>query len=177
MNIYIMRHGQTDWNINHKVQGLTDIPLNSTGIAQAQEAFEKLKNIHFDYVYCSPLTRTKQTAALVTGNKYPIIVDPLLIERDFGDLEGVDFWVYDMSDFWDRPLDKSFNNEETVMHMLYRAQKFVDKLPKAENILIVTHGAFYRALRAVLTDVDVTKVNLYDFKLNNCEFFKVERNS
>lgn len=171
-----MRHGQTDWNINHKVQGITDIPLNEEGIRQAMSAYEKIKNIHFDYVYCSPLTRTRQTASLVTANKYPIIVDPLLIERDFGKLEGVDFHIYDMGDFWQRPLNESFDGEETVEHMLIRASKFINKIPNdSKNVLIVTHGAFYRALRAVLTDIDPTKVDLYSFKLDNCGIFEVQR--
>ena len=53
--LYIMRHGKTDWNAKHKLQGRTDIPLNEEGIQMAEQAKEKYKDVNFDICYCSPL--------------------------------------------------------------------------------------------------------------------------
>ena len=66
--IYIVRHGETDWNILKKLTGQTDIPLNLNGIKQAKEVREKLKNIKFDYVFSSPLKRAYETAKIITKN-------------------------------------------------------------------------------------------------------------
>nr|WP_330419241.1 histidine phosphatase family protein [Lachnospira eligens] len=60
--LYIMRHGKTDWNACHKLQGRTDIPLNDEGRMMAAEAGEKYADIHFDECYSSPLARAKETA-------------------------------------------------------------------------------------------------------------------
>ena len=65
MNLYLVRHGQTDWNIQGRIQGSTDIELNSTGLNQAQKTAELLKNIDFDVIYSSPLKRTVDTAKII----------------------------------------------------------------------------------------------------------------
>ncbi|MFR6562458.1 MAG: histidine phosphatase family protein [Eubacterium ventriosum] len=67
--LYIMRHGKTDWNAKHKLQGRTDIPLNEEGIQMAEQAKEKYKDVNFDICYCSPLVRAKQTAEIVLEAK------------------------------------------------------------------------------------------------------------
>lgn len=177
MEYYVMRHGLTDWNLEKKIQGLTDIPLNETGIKQAQQAYQRLKDIHFDLVYCSPLTRTRQTAALATDNKYPIIADDLLIERDFGQMEGNDIVVSEVEKIWHEPIDQQYKNEETVAHMIWRAKTFINKIPKVDKVLIVTHGAFYRALRVVLENIDPTTVDLFSYKLDNCGIYKISKGS
>ena len=72
--LYIMRHGKTDWNAKHKLQGRTDIPLNEEGIQMAEQAKEKYKDVNFDICYCSPLVRAKQTAEIVLeGRNIPIV--------------------------------------------------------------------------------------------------------
>ena len=69
-----MRHGKTDWNAKHKLQGRTDIPLNEEGIQMAEQAKEKYKDVNFDICYCSPLVRAKQTAEIVLeGRNIPIV--------------------------------------------------------------------------------------------------------
>ena len=95
MKIYIARHGQTDWNSQHKAQGRTDIPLNETGIKQAEALRDNIKNIKFTAVYASPLKRAAKTAEVATDNKYNIIFDDRLVERSFGDYEGKEIsgWV------------------------------------------------------------------------------------
>ena len=62
--LYIMRHGKTDWNARHLLQGHTDIPLNEEGRKMAEDAREKYRDLHFDLCYCSPLSRAWETAEL-----------------------------------------------------------------------------------------------------------------
>ena len=63
--LYIMRHGRTDWNDMHKLQGRTDIPLNSCGREMAEKAAEEYKDVPLDICFCSPLIRAKETAEIV----------------------------------------------------------------------------------------------------------------
>ena len=87
--LYIMRHGKTDWNIQHKLQGRTDIPLNEEGRQMAKQAREDYLNIPIDICYCSPLIRARETAELVLqGRNIPILYDDRLIEMGFGIYEG-----------------------------------------------------------------------------------------
>ena len=87
--LYIMRHGKTEWNELHKLQGRTDIPLNENGRKMAREAGKRYREIHFDICYCSPLIRAKETAELVLeGRIVPIVTDDRLMEMCFGEYEG-----------------------------------------------------------------------------------------
>ena len=58
--LYIIRHGKTDWNIRHKLQGRTDVPLNDIGRQMARDAHDEYLNVHFDYCFCSPLKRAQR---------------------------------------------------------------------------------------------------------------------
>ena len=89
--LYIIRHGKTDWNLKHKLQGRTDIPLNDEGREMALEAGERYKDVHFDVCYCSPLVRARETAELLLKDRdVPIITDDRLVEMCFGEFEGVE---------------------------------------------------------------------------------------
>jgi broad specificity phosphatase PhoE len=89
-DIYIVRHGETDWNIKRRLQGHTDIPLNEQGKLQARQLQEKFAGFHFTKVYSSDLTRALSTAELIIGpNKSTTIeICPLLRERYMGTWEG-----------------------------------------------------------------------------------------
>lgn len=89
--LYIMRHGKTDWNACHKLQGRTDIPLNDEGRMMAAEAGKKYADIHFDICYSSPLVRAKETAEIfMQGRDVPVYTDDRLIEMGFGIYEGIE---------------------------------------------------------------------------------------
>ena len=89
--LYIMRHGKTDWNVLHKLQGHTDIPLNEEGRRMAEAAREQYKDINFDVCYCSPLIRARETAQIfLEGREVPIICDDRLMEMSFGVYEGTE---------------------------------------------------------------------------------------
>ena len=63
--LYIIRHGKTDWNVRHKLQGRTDIPLNEEGRQMAEAAREEYRDVHFDVYFCSPLIRARETAEIL----------------------------------------------------------------------------------------------------------------
>ena len=91
MNIILVRHGQTDWNVNNLLQGSTNIDLNEYGILQAKNTANKLKDFKIDYIYCSPLNRTLDTANYINQDRnLEIIIDYRLLERSFGNYEGID---------------------------------------------------------------------------------------
>ena len=79
--LYIMRHGKTDWNAKHKLQGRTDIPLNEEGIQMAEQAKEKYKDVNFDICYCSPLVRAKQTAEIILEGRIRLIIRVWKMEK------------------------------------------------------------------------------------------------
>lgn len=90
MKLYVVRHGQTDWNKNNIIQGRTDIPLNREGMKEAEELGENLKDVPFDIAYVSPLTRAKQTAraVLIYHPETKVVYDERLVEMCYGEQEG-----------------------------------------------------------------------------------------
>jgi broad specificity phosphatase PhoE len=86
---YFLRHGQTDWNLQGRLQGHTDVPLNRTGLAQARVAADILANESIDIIVSSPLVRALKTAAIISERiDRPICIDSQLKERSFGPFEG-----------------------------------------------------------------------------------------
>ena len=89
--LYIMRHGRTDWNVRHKLQGRTDIPLNEEGRRMAEKAGEEYRDVPLDICYSSPLVRARETAEIVlSGRNIPILTDDRLREMSFGEYEGAE---------------------------------------------------------------------------------------
>jgi len=86
LRIYLARHGQTDWNLEGRLQGGTDVPLNATGRQQALQLAERFKGIHLDAVYSSALSRSRETAQLVVTSAPTALAR--LNERRLGKFEG-----------------------------------------------------------------------------------------
>ena len=90
MKLYIIRHGETPWNAEVRLQGQTDIPLNENGIRLAKITGEALKDVPFDFAISSPLKRARQTAELVlAGRQIPVLEDARIEELSFGSWEGL----------------------------------------------------------------------------------------
>jgi probable phosphoglycerate mutase len=146
---WYLRHGQTDWNAADRCQGRTDIPLNPTGIAQAREAAALLRGRGINAIYASPLQRARVTAEIageVLG--LPVVTDDALREVNFGAMEGQ---VMDQR-FHDWVARKSTpEGGESFDALQARAVGAVNRLLTAPPpVLIVAHGAFFRALRAAM---------------------------
>ena len=93
--LYIMRHGKTDWNAVHRLQGSEDIPLNEEGRQMARDARKKYGDLRFDICYCSPLQRAQETAEIfLEGSGTPILTDDRLREMGFGMYEGTEHVRY-----------------------------------------------------------------------------------
>ncbi len=159
MRLYIIRHGETEWNKIKRLQGQTDIPLAEEGIRLARETGIGMKDIPIDLVISSPLTRAVQTAQLLTeGRDIPILTDRRIIEISFGEWEGqciFDSEVLppDFRDlFYNDPLHCICPPKgETFDAVRRRTGEFYRDLLKKEeytdkNILISTHGAASRCL-------------------------------
>ncbi|WP_209560889.1 histidine phosphatase family protein [Frigoribacterium sp. PvP032] len=89
--LYLVRHGETDWNRARRIQGATDIPLNDLGRSQAAEAGDLLARRSFDRVVASPLSRAAETGSIIAarlGLPAPQLV-PAVAERRYGDAEGL----------------------------------------------------------------------------------------
>lgn len=155
MKIYMIRHGETDWNKQRKLQGQEDIPLNEFGRLLARQTAPALKDVPFDVVYTSPLKRAKETAELVLdGRDIPLIEEERIKEMGFGEFEG----MCCSEDGWNIP-DPGFHNffdapenyqppkgGESFLDVSKRLETFLQELihkPDMEDktVLISTHGA------------------------------------
>lgn len=149
--IYYVRHGQTINNLNEIFYDDTAGPgLTDTGVAQAEATAAKLKDVHFDLCYCSPLKRAQQTAQIIT--KYHpglnIITDDRLKERSYAALGGKPFQsVADAPLFaqrWHRD-SATYPGVESIDACFARVKAFFDATSDpTKNILVVAHHDLYR---------------------------------
>lgn len=164
MELFVIRHGKTDWNKEGRFQGSKNIDLNEEGKAAAVKLGKHLEEIDFDYIFSSPLNRAYETACLIRGKKsIPITKNNLITEISFGILEGLPF------DEWmntDHPRKYFFDNPgkyippeggETFESGCKRSKEFVQtaiepifKLKPNAKILVVAHGAILAALMCYL---------------------------
>jgi len=171
--IYVVRHGETEWNSEGRLQGWTDIPLNSNGRALAVLTGKGLKDVHFDMAFSSPLKRACETGQLILGENRAgsvtdITVDNRIKEICFGAWEGLccrkdNFEVGDESffKFFKDPLGFEGAPEgESIKAVCERTGEFLRELinsPEYEDkcVAVFTHGCALRAmLRVVYAEDD-----------------------
>lgn len=164
MKIYLMRHGETDYNKNKMIQGQCDIELNEYGRELARITAEGLKEVPFDVVYTSPLIRAKETAQIVIGDRKVVwIEEPRIQEICFGEYEGKhcgrkNFDVPDktfLNFFFDTANYRTPPGGESFADIIKRTGEFLTELIHKEEyadktILISTHGC---ALKAILANI------------------------
>ena len=174
----LLRHGQTDWNILRRYQGLTDIPLNYTGEQQAHIANEKLRSFHFDAVYCSDMDRAKTTARIALEGIFPyeqVLFDRRLRERSFGTYEGGPYDTDKLPEKYRIMMDAdpenfSFPEGESLMDVEKRIRPFYDEIRKKhpnECVLLVAHGTLLSVLRFVIDNEPLIAKNRK--RLSNAE--------
>lgn len=144
-HIYFVRHGLSELNVAGRVAGVTDTPLVNEGREQAKIAGKAAKKLGIDYMICSPLSRAQETAKIIAQEiGYPedkIEVNPMFIERDFGEREGQPY----VPDFnYDGIKDAEKLDE--FLSRTERAVRYLESLPY-DKIMVVSHGATGRALR------------------------------
>lgn len=180
MDVYFIRHGQTNWNLESRIQGNVDIPLNDTGIRQGKIVAEKLKHIRADLFFCSPLSRAKQTANLINEYQHlPIRIDSNITERSFGDLEGVtdlSKFSCNLSILLDTGINFSDYHIEPIKHLLERAMEFIHMLQtdysNYHTIFVVTHVGVIQAIDYSLKHGKETSVPL--LSVDNAGYLKYQ---
>ncbi len=180
MQVYFVRHGETDWNKNRQLQGGSDIPLNDSGIELAQITAESLKDIPFDKAISSPMIRALKTCEiLIEGRDLTIETNELLRELSFGPYEGQN--VEEIGKDHSHPLHNfiaapekyvAVNGAEPLEDFFVRCKKYLDEflIPlegKHQHVLIAGHGALIRAISLLVENQPME--NLWSKRLNNLE--------
>jgi len=175
MEIYLIRHGQTDANSKAIIQGRVDNPLNATGKAQAKRTAEYLKqySLKFDYCVASPLSRAIETMHIIKEQLHidlPTHIEPDIIEREFGELDG-------------KPIPQNYfqvvhqglaKGMETDQAIEQRVRTFFYRFfqeHQHERVLMVAHSHVIKALLVQYID-DFS----YDAYLNNCSINRLTFN-
>lgn len=171
MRLYIVRHGETEWNKERKLQGQVDIPLDEFGRTLARKTAKGLAKVSFDVCYTSPLSRAKETAELILeGRDVPIVEDERIIEMSFGGYEGKccskDSWELPEEFHWffDEPQRYTASpGGEDFADVKNRTGEFLQELYHRKeyqysNILITTHGA---ALAGLLNNMKGRPISEY----------------
>ncbi len=151
--LYIIRHGQTEMNARHVLQSRSDQPLNDIGVRQAEGAARRLKDVHFQRVYSSPLQRAVETARIIAPG-IPITVDERLIEMDYGPYEGMDLRSPPpeiMAFFRDFAHNPAPEGMEQLSDVVARAGRFLEDVEKEGDILVSTHAIAMKGLLEYLT--------------------------
>ena len=172
------RHGQTDWNVAGKCQGMTDIELNSTGIKQAEQARNEITNYKIDLIICSPLKRARKTAEIINEvTNCKIISDERIIERCVGEIEGTtkEEWNSISGDDVDIINNYNLNYDkqdiEPIQTVCKRVWDLLDEIKekyKDKNVLLVTHGGTCRAINAYFNGIGEDG-HVESAKIKNCE--------
>jgi uncharacterized phosphatase len=154
----LLRHGQTDWNINFLLQGVTDIPMNETGLAQVKLAAQAIRANDWDVVLTSPLSRARQTAEIIAAHVGfdQIVENELLIERSFGEAEGLSHeqWRAKYSNLDEIP------GGESRTQLAARSQLLLDLVAsefKGKRVLAVSHGALIRGLLSIASNNELPR--------------------
>lgn len=171
MKLYIVRHGQTDGNVNKIMDGIRDIDLNNNGIEQAQVTRDNLKDINFDLIICSPLTRTKHTMEIININNHPVVFDERIMERDCGEFTGKRFDSLDRDLYWNYNDTTIYEKAESIEHLFDRVYKFLDEIKenyRNKTILLVTHEGITKVINCYFNGIPKDG-NLQTLGLKNCE--------
>lgn len=183
MKLFLVRHGETDWNLKGKIQGSTDIELNETGIKQAYELSNKMleKNYKFSKIYSSPQKRALQTAKILSENTdiECIVVDKLK-EMNLGKWEGLAWsevrenYPLEYKEWFVKRRYTKTPNGESYEEMLERVLDSLYKIidDNSDNIVIVTHSAVIMSLQCYITNTDFDKMT--KFRTDNASILEID---
>lgn len=176
MKLYVTRHGETPYNVENLICGISDIELNDHGKVQARKIAEKLKNENIDIIYASPLKRAKETADIISGeiNKN-VMIDERLHEIDFGIFEGMPGMTPEF-----REVKKNhamrYPQGEKLFEVVQRVYNFLDEVNekyKDKTLLVVCHGGIVRVIHSYYHDM--TNDELFTWLPENCCFQVYEK--
>lgn len=160
MKLYIVRHGETEWNAEGKMQGWMDSKLSAKGINNARKLGQSLNHINFDFVCCSPLGRAIETASHILGSKKPLIVyNNAFKEMGFGTWEGMYHddikaqYTEKQYNFWNAPHLYDPLDGESYHNFIERVKQGLNGLiqnSNYDNLLLVTHAAVIKAIFSII---------------------------
>ncbi|MGB9883700.1 MAG: histidine phosphatase family protein [Microgenomates group bacterium] len=186
--LYLVRHGETDWNVKGLVQGHSDIPLNEKGRLQAEELAKKLSSVKFSAGFSSDLVRAKETAEIIAlKHKINIITLKKLRERAFGRLEGLS-WKKENQEkeelvkLWERLGEltedeikkhnlQGLETDDILMGRFIQALREIAIAYPNKNVLVVSHGGVMRAFLIHLGYA--TKDQLPSGSIDNTAYIKI----
>jgi alpha-ribazole phosphatase len=169
MKLLITRHGETDFNLARRYQGQSDIPLNQTGIQQAELIAKRLTGEKIDAVYSSDLSRAADTAKKIASMQMQspeLQTDPRWRELSFGDWEGLNHeemnagWHDLVTTWYADPANTSTPNGETLSQLADRVKSVLDELKNKHNdetIVVVSHSGAIQALLCFTLGVDLNR--------------------
>jgi len=177
MNIYLIRHGETDYNKNRLLMGQLDIPLNDKGLSQANKVGRVLKDKKISKIYTADLQRATKTAEIINYTQnIPFELIPKLREQTLGRLDGMKW-----SEEWDELTENEFNERvlreggEPIDQFKKRIwETFVnitESHSEDENVLIITHGG---CIRMIIMDILESSAGIFsNLSIDNCSITKI----
>ncbi|MED3660502.1 histidine phosphatase family protein [Ureibacillus sp. FSL K6-8385] len=179
LELYFVRHGETEWNREGRLQGWLDSELTPRGIGQVKQLKEHLKDVQFDCAFSSPSTRAYDTAYLLVGHYLPIKRDPRLLEIHLGTWQGKRIAELEKGDL--RYRDYIHNPErylpdtgESFQQVISRMVDFMKSCQRnfpTGKILAVSHGVAIRA--AILSILELPVSNIWDFHIDGASVTKM----
>ena len=168
--IWFVRHAQSEYNKQHLFTGWHDPDLTTKGLDVAIKLKLELSNVKFDHIFCSPLKRAASTAMSIVEDSSIIEYDDRLKERSYGDWSGLNKAEIKAKVGEDeflaarRGWDTKPPNGESLKDVSLRVGTFIDSLPTAGNILVVSHGNTIRAISVLLGINSKDEVSSYEIK-------------
>ena len=149
MSLFVARHGQTTWNVENRICGLTDVPLTETGMEQARVLAKEAAACRLSAILCSPLSRARHTASYASELcGIPVTIEPRLIEQNYGVFEGKS--GYDPDFLANKRLFATrYPGGESHMDVAARVYPLLDELRArylTQNVLLVCHGGVCRVI-------------------------------
>lgn len=179
LTLYVTRHGQTDYNLQGRYAGGTDVPLNETGLRQARELSERLAGIAFDAAVSSPMTRARQTAEIILQDRadVPLELNDNFAERRCGELEGRT--AEQIRERFPEVYENGYLRipeyappwGESILDVDKRIAAGLSELMEkydGKTLLLVTHGFAARAINRRLMGLDFSE--MHEFTLPNGEY-------
>lgn len=188
--LVMVRHGQSQWNLENRFTGWVDIPLTDAGRADAQRAGHLLRGYHFDYAFTSALSRAQETLEIILETIHcthiPAEKSAALNERNYGDLQGMNKdeakaqFGAEQVQLWRRSYDERPPNGESLKDTLARTLPYYrvhiePLLLQGRNVLVVAHGNSLRSLIMYLENISeqaIPELNLdlgvpISYRINN----------
>lgn len=182
MQVYLVRHGESEANIKGLFSGVTNTPLSTKGIEQAVGAGLKLSDNKFDAIYSSPLSRAYETAeSIAKFNEIEINIADGLVEMNFGIFEGLTYSQIqetypEMTEQWQlNPVSFKFPEGESLLDLFNRTMECYQGIIsnfKGEKLLIVAHSGVIRSILA--NEISETFEHYWKYRVDNCKISVIE---